>query len=347
MPSISEISQKLGLSKATVSRAFDVRNRDKVRQETRERIFTLCEELNYHPTFTGRSFSTGKTFKIGMLAENHSSGNYYPSPFLSICTSAFGSAIQQHGFALTMLYLNDRDSSGQIVDFLKSSVADGYVILSQFIDDRILEAITRSRQPVVSFDFVKSGINGIPVVARDTTSSYRTAWAETSARERKSSAFIHFGRSLHKQGNLLLTAPPDAEIQDIVLRCGSGNALISYRDVKSEVVRCFDELVSRKLLWCCSDIGARAVYDLLKEHGIEPGEQIKIVGFDNIEGTTAGFDHPVLSTVDPCWAECGKVLADVIIKEIQEGRKISSTIPVESKFIFRSSFRKRVKKGKR
>ena len=345
MPSISEISQRLGLSKATVSRAFDVRNCEKVRLETRQRIFSLCEKLNYHPTFTGRSFSTGKTFKIGMLAENYSSGDYYPSPFLSICINNFGSAIQQHGFALTMLYLNDRDSSVQIVDFLKSSVADGYVILSQFIDDRILEAITRSRQPVISLDFVKSGINGIPVVARDTISSYRTAWAETSAEERKSSAFIHFGRSLHKQDNLLLTAPPHADVRDIVLRCGSGNALISYRNVKLELARCFDELVSRKLLWCCSDIVALAIFDLLKEHGIVPGEQIKIVGFDNIEGTTAGFDHPVLSTVDPCWAKCGKVLADVIIKEIQEGRKMPSTIPVESEFIFRSSFRKRGKRG--
>ena len=241
-----------------------MRNCEKVRLETRQRIFSLCEELNYHPTFTGRSFSTGKTFKIGMLAKNNSSGDYYPSPFLSICTSAFGAAIQQHGFALTMLYLDDRDSSCQIVEFLKSSVADGYVILSQFIDEPILEAITRSRQPVVSFDFVKSGINGIPVVARDTTSSYRTAWAETTAEERKSSAFIHFGRSLHKQDNLLLTAPPDAEIHDVVLHCHSGNALISYRNVKAEVARCFDELVSRKILWCCSDIVALAVYDLLK-----------------------------------------------------------------------------------
>ena len=338
MPSITEISRRLGLSKATVSRAFDLRNCEKVRKETRQRIFSLCEELDYHPTFTGRSFSTGKTFKICVLTADHSSGNGYPSPFLSLCTSAFGSAVQQHGFAETLLYLNDRDSSGQIVDFLRSSVADGYVILSQYIDDRILEAVTKCRQPVVSLDFVRSSISGIPVVARDTTSSYRTAWSETSAEERQNSAFVHFGRSLHKQDTLLLTAPRDARIREVVLSCNTGNALISYRNVKSEVSRCFDELAGRKLLWCCSDIVALAIYDTLQEHGITPGEEIKIIGFDNIEGTMGGFDRPVLSTVDPCWAECGKVLADVIIREILEGRKMPSTIPVEAKFIFRSSF---------
>ena len=124
MASLTFIANELGLSKATVSRAFDPRFADMVKAETKERIFNFCREHNYHPSMIGRSISTGKTFKRGFI--NARAPHRTFSLFSTVFSNAIADAAMVRGY--TPVMLNPDKNSASFIDQINSSVADAYII---------------------------------------------------------------------------------------------------------------------------------------------------------------------------------------------------------------------------
>ena len=336
MASLESIAFQLGVSKATISRAFDPRYCHKVRQETRQRIFELCERLSYHPTFTGRSFSTGRTYKIGLIAQHENPPIF--SPIRMLCLHSLSRTAQEHGYAVTLLDFEDRDASIKISEFLRSSIADGYVIFSHLIDERAQEAILNCGKPVLSIDFLQRGKDGIPVVYRDCIPAYREAWSALPRDFRNSTAWVQVGDSDYKYRMLLQAAPENVTVSRLFLGDSLDNYLLNYRNDHRLAMAHLDELRKYRMLWCASDMQALAVADAFRENGIEPGKDVWIVGFDNIEGTTAGKHEQFLSTVDPCWNDFGARLGQMLLEKIENGREMPMSTAFPSRFIFRKSF---------
>ena len=63
--SLKRLSQQLGLSQTTVSRALN--GYPEVNQQTRERVFKAAAELNYRPNQFAKSLATGKSEHIGLI----------------------------------------------------------------------------------------------------------------------------------------------------------------------------------------------------------------------------------------------------------------------------------------
>ena len=62
---IKDIAKEAGVSRTTVSRVLN--NSGYVREETRQRILEIMEQLNYTPSAIARSLSTNKTNTIGVI----------------------------------------------------------------------------------------------------------------------------------------------------------------------------------------------------------------------------------------------------------------------------------------
>ena len=336
MATLESIAGRLGLSKATVSRAFDPRLSHKVKAETRKKIFSLCEKLSYHPTFTGRSFSTGRTYKIGLIAQHENPPIF--SPIRMLCLHSLSRVVQARGYAVTLLDFDDRDASSKISEFLRSSIADGYVVFSHLIDERAQEAVLNCGKPVLSIDFLQRGKDGIPVVYRDCVPAYREAWAALPEELRGQTAFVQVGNSNYKYDLLCQAAPEGVAVSRVFLGDSIDNYLLNYRNDHRMAVEHLEELRKYRLLWCASDLLALAVVDAFREHGIEPGKDIWIAGFDNIEGTTAGRHEVFLSTVDPRWNDFGAQLGQMLLDKIENGQELPMSTAFPSQFIFRKSF---------
>ncbi len=64
-PTIYDVSERVGVSLATVSRV--VNNNGKVKSETRQKVLKAIKELNYRPNAMAKGLASSKTTMIGMV----------------------------------------------------------------------------------------------------------------------------------------------------------------------------------------------------------------------------------------------------------------------------------------
>lgn len=71
---IKTIAEKAGVSIATVSGVLNNSSKITVKKETKEKIFKIANELNYHPNYIARSLKKNRTDTIGFIAPLLESG---------------------------------------------------------------------------------------------------------------------------------------------------------------------------------------------------------------------------------------------------------------------------------
>lgn len=337
MLSIREISERTGVSIATVSRALDPRFSGKVRASTRSRILALCDEHNFRPSVTGRSFVTGKTFKIGLIFGSITVdlGNPLGGLFMrGVC-----SELQLCNYAPVVLHaMENRGLENHISDFLRSNVADAYIIGSGMINEQIYAAICHCGRPVVATDIGQFDMPQISVISRDSVPAYRHAWQRIPENWRNSTAFAAH-KALTSQNKLkqICAAAPNAEKPAFIpLDFPFSEFCFDRHSARIAAEKCLKELSSYRLLWCGSDLTALGIADALRSAGIIPGRDLFLVGHDNIEGIATFLGTPFLSTIDVHWEERGCLAAKIALEQIEGGNPRRINLP--STYIPRQSF---------
>lgn len=337
MLSIREISERVGVSIATVSRALDPRFSGKVRASTRSKILSLCDKHNFRPSVTGRSFVTGKTFKIGLIFGGITVdlGNPLGGLFMrGVC-----SELQPRNYAPVILHATEsrglEESTG---DFLRSNVADAYIIGSSMITERVCDAISRCGRPVVATDSGQFDTTQISIIGRDSVPAYREAWGRVPEAWRDSTAFVaHASSTSQNKLEIICAAAPNAEKPlYIPLDFPFAEFCFDRHLARVAAEKRLKELSSYRLLWCGSDLTALGVADALRSAGIIPGRDIFLVGHDNIEGITTFCGTPYLSTIDVHWEEEGRLAAKIALDQIEENNPKHVKLP--STYIPRQSF---------
>ena len=117
-------------------------------------------------------------------------------------------------------------------------------------------------------------------------------------------------------------------------RMGSRGDL-SYTEVTREGMRVLlDNNPEMDAVFCVNDETAMAAYDVLKERGLVPGKDIRVMGYDNIhESTTL---EPPLTTVSADPVSLGRESLDSLLKKLL-GEDITDVV-MPSRFILRESF---------
>lgn len=337
MLSIREISERTGVSIATVSRALDPRFSGKVRASTRSRILALCDEHNFRPSVTGRSFVTGKTYKIGLIFGSITVdlGNPLGGLFMrGVCTE-----LQHCNYAPVILHATETQGlENSISDFLRSNVADAYIIGSSMITEQIYDAICQCGSPVVATDSVQFDMSQVSIISRESVPAYRDAWRRIPEDWRNATAFVaHAASTSQNKLKAICAAAPNAEKPAFVpLDFPFTEFCFDRHSARVAAEKRLKELSSYRLLWCGSDLTALGIADAFRAAGIIPGRDIFLVGHDNIEGIATFTGAPFLSTIDVHWEEWGRLAAKITLEQIEsrDPRRINLT----STYIPRQSF---------
>lgn len=336
MASLTFIANKLGLSKATVSRAFDPRFSDMVKAETKERIFNFCKEHNYHPSMIGRSFSTGKTFKIGFITARAPHRSF--SLFAAAFSNAIADAAMVRGY--TPVMLNPDKNSASFIDQINSSVADAYIINNSNRNEEFKQLLSSKNIPAILYDPYDTPPHELPVLYRDIKPAYRELWQNLPQKYWNDTAFIWRGFVPGKWRDLRSAAPEGVTVGNIRISDKKENFLFHRDSARDGAEKIIDQLVKYKLLWCSSDLVALGICDALKAHGVEPGKDIYVVGFDNLAQTLEDFPDNRLTTIDPCWKQGGKMLVNMLLDSIEYGTPIGPRTPWISEVIYNETFKK-------
>jgi LacI family transcriptional regulator len=294
-PTISQVASEAGVSRATVSRAFN--RPEMLRADTVARVRQAAEQLGYVPNQTARALSTGRYGNIALVVPD------IANPFFPPLIRAAQAAADTAGFCV---FLGDSDEDPGREDLLVAKLAlqvEGFVLASSRLSaEKISEH--GARRPLV---LVNRDIRGIPRVLIDTAGgvtravehltelghrrvAYVAGPASSWSNQQRRRAVRRAGQRFDVEVVVVPARRPtyDAGAAAVPALLGSG----------ATAAVAFDDQVAQGLVAGLAD------------RGITVPAQFSVVGCDDVLAATT---NPPLTTVSSRCAEVGRVAVDVLL----------------------------------
>lgn len=302
-PSLADVAKLAGVSSQTVSRV--VRGADVVAPETRERVMSIVEELDYQPNLAARSLSqrrTGVVHVINATPLFHG----HARTFLEV-VSALG-ALGLHT-SMSMVPFGEDLTLNQLIPM----GVDGLVILGGHSRSSHWAEVAETRVPVV---FIGQRI-GLP----ETVSSVGVDQAHGAGLATRH--LLEAGR----QRLLHICGPRDwldaEERRDgFVAACEEAGASFQKLSSATWDAHTAYELAERMPrgidgVFASNDHLALGVMRRLHERGLTIPGDVSVVGFDDAEGSDCSW--PPLSTVRQPFAEVGHTAVSQLTRLMDAG----------------------------
>ncbi|MEN6355502.1 MAG: LacI family DNA-binding transcriptional regulator [Armatimonadota bacterium] len=116
---IYDIAGQLGLSAATVSRVLNRRKDALISEATRTRVLSAAKQMGYKPNTMARALVTGKTYNIGLFAEDMQERT---GPHFARMLEAMEPKARELGYRMVVC--------GELDSVLSSGMVDGIVLLA-------------------------------------------------------------------------------------------------------------------------------------------------------------------------------------------------------------------------
>lgn len=162
MTTIQDVAGDLGLSAMTVSRALN--GHPDVKEETRRRVISRAQELNYRPNRWARSLVTQRSHIIGVVIPRINFA------FFSEVVGAVQETVEQQGYSLILCNSSeDPDRERREIDMLVGSRAEGLIVASvwPYRDPSLFRGLQEEGVPFVLIDRIFEGFSAHSVVADD------------------------------------------------------------------------------------------------------------------------------------------------------------------------------------
>lgn len=326
MVDIRDIARLAGVSTATVSKVLN--NYSEVSDATKVRILKIVEEVGYIPNSSARALSTKRTWMIGIVYSEHLQIGLEHN-FFSGILEAFKREVESLGYDVVFI-------SGRDIGYLKRcqvrNVDGVFVVTADLMDTGLTELFDSTIKCVTTDVPYKS----IPLVYSDNRQGSILAVDHLTQ--------LGHRRIAHIAGPL--TSIAGQERLD-GYRAGLAKANIEYNeslvieapeyDSNSGYV-CMKQLLQLPqpptAVFVMCDLTALGVIHAIHEHGLKVGDDISVVGFDDIE--LASHIHPALTTVKQNRKAIGRALAQILHRSINNEEVEERTI-IETKLIVRES----------
>jgi LacI family transcriptional regulator/LacI family repressor for deo operon, udp, cdd, tsx, nupC, and nupG len=335
-PTISEVAQEAGVSKATVSAVLN--DKGTVNQSTRDRVLEVIERLNYRPSSLARRTGADRAKSIGLLIkETH-------NPFYAdIITSARRRA-QADGYTLLVASSEgEYESERRIFELLRAKDVDGMLVnpvFDEHTDLSPLFELKRRNFPLVLLEEIR----GVPATLVDIDNVDATHRATKHLLDLGHVHIAHFMgprysihseqraagmRRAYSESSLIfrdeLLIPAGSRLEDGYRSGKEFFGSISAADRPTAVI-CFNDLVAIGLM--------RA----LRELGLSVPGDISIVGHDDID--LLAYLPLGLTTIHVPKRDMAEVATELLIRHIESREALMPRrVLVHAELVVRESTR--------
>jgi LacI family transcriptional regulator len=319
MVTLQDISERVNLSKATVSLVLNGRQYHRVSEETRLMIEKVADELGYRPNRTAQYLTRGRTMNVMLLL------NDLRNPFYATLASHVAQRLQPHGYyVLPLETLGSAKREKELLELATGNVCDGVLCLEMLPDQKVnIYDDVAKRIPLVIRHPVLGPARrrlprGISRVTVDYGKGMETLWEHFRMQGAK-----RLGLLLHSQHDPNLSVP-DASIMgrhlaDSFEKNASWLERISIALVDDEYPLRAWYKAARKLLLENTDLDSLYVHHFramppvltaIEECGLVVGKDIRVASTDENESTQ--WMRPALTVV----GESLDVTADHLVKQL-------------------------------
>ena len=316
MVRLKDIAGRLGVSAQSVSALLTGRRPGCVSAKKREAIQACAREFNYAPDAAARKLALGKTGTIGLLMPWVQSLGVSPSwgRFLEKLLPE----LRTQGYTLALLPVPDEDPSRikqELSHVVVTSSVDAYLCLALFPDKRLLETLPHRGAPLVTMALPSDDVQRVDGVFSSVEIDERPAVERlaTALRDQGSGVVIGFagGVGCHRRHRLLV------ELTGYPFHAIPRSLPFSLYDcmgcAMEDVERNWNTL-SRHRVWLFqNDRMAYGAAKVIQRHGLRPGRDILLAGFDDLEEDSP---NAFITSVRPPYQEMARGLAELLVSQI-------------------------------
>jgi LacI family transcriptional regulator len=329
---IQDIARTAGVGVGTVSRVLN--DDPNVKEQTRQKIQKVIEDLGYQPSFTARSLRTQKTHILGFIADAVATTPYA----VNLIKGAQDAAWEQGKLLLVVDADNNPSRREAALETMIERKVEGIIYAAMFHQE--VKLVKRFHDvPTVLVDcFTKD--NAFPSVVPDEVQGGRVATEQLIKKGHKRIGIITndklssdypapTGRLKgYKQALKKAKIPFDKTL----LLEGDGNATTGYE--------CTLKLMKLKkpptAIFCGTDRMAMGAYDALKKLKLGIPDDVSVIGFDN-QDVIANYLYPPLSTMALPHYEMGQWAVQYLLSEANSGNLKAKQQVLPCPFIERAS----------
>ncbi len=306
---IQDISQRLGLSVSTVSKALN--QRTDVSDETRERVRAVAQELRYHPRAAARNLRRQCTDKIGFIMPDAVS---LTADYVSVLISGAARAGEEAGKNL-IIYMSKGNHLDELTRICRSREVDG-LLLRGMPDFRESAALLRAEglpfvvigrrmeDPMVSFIAPDNVASSMTLTRHLIERGYTRIGFTTrpTLAEASSDRFAGYRMALDAAG---IPFDPDLVVETAIEPGSAYRAMEQLLDLPEPPTAVFGvhDLVAIDLL--------RAA----KDRGLRVPEDIAVVGHDGVHATLV--TDPPLTVMRQPLLELGQQAVEMLLTLIE------------------------------
>ncbi|MBV7273294.1 LacI family DNA-binding transcriptional regulator [Clostridium thailandense] len=324
-----DIAKMAGVSKATVSMVLSKRDHS-ISEETKNKVLDLAKEMNYIPNSLARSLSTKRTGTIGIILPD------ITNPFFSSIARAIEDEASLLGY--NVIFCNTDSEINKEEKYIK-------LLISKLVDGVIFIAGGESENSVI---MLKN--NNVPFVLVD-------RYIDTHEEEYGVYALNKEGvlqgiEYLYNKGNeriAFVKGPKNLELSRQRLdgyeysmnKYGIYNKKLIFEGdftieggikATKEILKSIDEIDA---IFYSNDAMALGGIKVLLKNGFKVPEDIRVLGFDNIE--ISEIFEPELTTVAQPIYEMGKQSCKLLIDVIKGNKVENKQIYFQTKVIVRET----------
>ncbi len=337
---INDIARKAGVSKTTVSFAFN--NPTKISKETFMRIMDIARDLGYVPDPVARTLAMKQTKSIGLLLPQ-SIQEVFLNPYISEIMRGIGFICDREGLSLGVL----SPLKGVLAQTVRNAAVDGVITLGIGPGMSVLELFNQRGLPFVTIDGAE-GDDLVNVGIDDEAAAESLMEAVLAHGHREIAIFTlknvvlwdngdHFSltndvrlngftRVLARYG---LSIGPDTGVRVYSTEVSIESGRLAAREV-------FAEKRKPTVIICLADIQAIGVYEECRLEGIPIPDGISVVGFDDIPFSV--FMSPPLTTIRQPGFMKGEKAAQTLVEMI--AKQSVSSVVMDTELVMRGSLKK-------
>ncbi|WP_186576380.1 LacI family DNA-binding transcriptional regulator [Aquibacillus kalidii] len=336
MPTIYDIAKKAGVSAATVSKVLN--GRSDVGKRTIEKVKRITEELGYHPNSIARGLATKKSKTVGVFFEDHLNTGFR-HPFLQDILASFKDVIGEHGYDLVFFTNNHPDNQVETFEArARNRNVDGLFLLGVPRTDPNLDTIANSDIPCMSIDLdligpranylssdnfggAMSAVDYLVEMGHEDIAYISDIFSTKPGHDR----LVGFKKGMEKHG--LQVKHNWIELSNFSEQGGYISTIKLLQDASHPTA-----------IFCAGDMMAIGAMRAIKEKGLKIGEDISVIGFDDI--SLLSYVNPSLTTIRQKKEIMGETAARELLKLMTDSNYGASPFTIETELVIRNTVSK-------
>lgn len=329
---LKELSEILGLSQTTVSRALN--GYPEVNAETRERVEAAARKHNYSPNRRATSLATGRSMTIGHVipaSTQHEMVNPIFGDFVAGAAGVYG----EEGYDMLFSHVTDGDEERAYTDLKRKGTVDGVIVQGPKVNDARIEVLTRLGLPFV-------------VHGRSSGAGQDYSWVDVNNRR----SFKRATEFLLDLGHRRIALINGLEDMDFAQRRRAGYLeALAERDVtpdpalmrSAEMTEVYGHHETRDMLalsdpptaiLAASMISAIGVRRAIEEAGLTIGKDVSVITHDDeLSYLRNGQDVPIFTATRSSVHQAGRVLAEMLLRRIEDPSAVPEQILLEAELV--------------